>query len=77
MIFLFFGRTISVAFVFKIVVIQRFRSAIGAVFKNGAVLVSGNARFGGVHAGPSAARSRRARIFAELTARRFQFGGFS
>jgi hypothetical protein len=68
---------ISVAFVFKVVVVQRFRGAAGLVFENGAVSVSRHARFGGVHFGPNAARCGRARVLAQLTARGFQLGGFA
>ena len=75
---LFVGsRAVSVAFVFKVVVVQRFRGAAGIVFENGTVSVSRHARFGGVHFSPNAARRGRARVLAQLTARGFQLGGFA
>jgi hypothetical protein len=75
---LFVGsRAVSVAFVFKVVVVQRFRGAAGIVFENGTVSVSRHARFCGVHFSPNAARRGRARVLAQLTARGFQLGGFA
>ena len=75
---LFVGsRAVSVAFVFKVVVVQCFRGAAGIVFENGTVSVSRHARFCGVHFSPNAARRGRARVLAQLTARGFQLGGFA
>ena len=71
------GAVPAAAFVFKVVVIQWFGRPVRIVFKNGAVLVSGHARFGAVHAGPYAARSSRAGVLAHFTALRFQLGGFA
>jgi hypothetical protein len=76
--FLFIGGgAVSLAFIFKVVVVQRFGGAVGAVFENGTVSVSRHARFYGVHFSPGAARSGRARVLAQLPACRFQFRGFS
>jgi len=68
---------VALAFIFKVVVVQCFWGAVGAVFENGTVSVSRHARFHGVHFSPGAARSGRARVLAQLPACRFQFRGFS
>jgi hypothetical protein len=72
-----FVRAVSAALVLKVVVVQRFGGAVCAVLKNGAVLVSRHARFGGVHFSPDAARRGCAGVLAELAARGFQLGGFA
>ena len=79
-IFLFIsGGAGAAAFIFKIVVVQRFRGVACPMFENGTVPVPRHARFGGVHFhfSPHAARRGRAGVLAQLAARRFQFGGVS
>ena len=51
---LLFG-AVPTAFVLKVIVIQCFGDAVGAVFENRAVLISRHARLLGVHAGPNTA----------------------